>query len=154
MGLLPDKDQRWTLQPSTFAQLAPRLRRLGVGCDVAFFLGRQAFTEEPALVERCLDRLAEALETSPVPAAEWRRVGRILGLDLLARLLGISPVSARRYVRATRGTPDDVAVRLHWLALTIGDLAGAYNEVGIRQWFQRKRTQLDGRTPAQMLSGA
>jgi hypothetical protein len=67
MGLLPDKGQRWTLRPSTFAQLAPRLRRIGVGCDVAFFLGRLAFSEEPALVERCLDRLAEALETSPVP---------------------------------------------------------------------------------------
>ena len=59
----------------------------------------------------------------------------------------------RRYARAIRNTPDEVAARLHWLALVVGDLAGGYNEIGIRQWFTRKRTQLDGRTPEQLLTG-
>src|SRR5438093_13560860 len=27
-----------------------------------------------------------------------------------------------------------VPSRLHWLALIVGDLAGAYNEIGTRQW--------------------
>src|SRR5215471_2071409 len=48
---------------------------------------------------------------------------------------------------AARSTPDDVAARLHFLSLIVGDLSGAYNEIGIRQWFGRKRAQLDGRAP-------
>jgi hypothetical protein len=28
---------------------------------------------------------------------------------------------------------------VHFLSLIVGDLTGAYNEIGIRQWFERKR---------------
>ncbi len=37
------------------------------------------------------------------------------------------------------------------VVVVVGDLAGSYNEVGIRRWFQRKRTLLDGRSPAALL---
>jgi hypothetical protein len=47
-----------------------------------------------------LRRVNEALDASPVPASEWAAVQRVLGADLLARLLGISTVSARRYASA------------------------------------------------------
>ena len=47
-----------------------------------------------------------------------------------------------------RETPDIVAARVHVLALVVGDLAGAYNDLGIRRWFHRKRTVLHGDTPA------
>ncbi len=57
----------------------------------------------------------------------------------LRRLLGISASSVRRYRTAARSTPDDVADRLHFLSLIVGDLSGAYNEIGVRQWFARKR---------------
>jgi len=86
-----------------------------------------------------------------VPEFEWNRLTDFLGLPLLSRLLGISAVSIRRYKAAARTTPDDVADRLHFLSLVVGDLGGAYNEIGIRQWFERKRTQLDGRTPLDSL---
>jgi hypothetical protein len=33
----------------------------------------------------------------------------------------------------------------------VGDLAGSYNDAGIRRWFQRKRTALEGRSPASLL---
>jgi hypothetical protein len=108
---------------------------------------------EPKLLEQYLDQVTEALEASPVPASEWKQLIRVLGIDMLDKLLGISAASIRRYARTIRHTPDDVAARLHWLALVVGDLAGAYNEIGIRQWFARKRAQLDGRTPAQLLAG-
>jgi hypothetical protein len=75
----------------------------------------------------------------------------MLGLDLLSRLLGISSTSVRRYRATARTTPDDVAARLHFLSLIVGDLSGAYNEFGIRQWFDRKRAQLDGRAPSDWL---
>ena len=71
----------------------------------------------------------------------------------LASLLGISVTSLRRYASSERETPDAVAVRLHHLALIVGDLAGAYNEVGIRRWFDRTRAALDGKSPAAVLAG-
>jgi hypothetical protein len=55
---------------------------------------------------------------------------------------------------SARATPDDIAARLHFLALVVGDLAGAYNDIGIRRWFDRPRTTLGGRTPRQLLRGA
>jgi hypothetical protein len=94
-----------------------------------------------------------ALEASPAPSSEWRSVARVFDAEHLAPLLGISVSSLRRYQAGTRGTPDDVAARLHFLALVISDLAGAYNDIGIRRWFHRERSPLDGKTPATLLTG-
>jgi hypothetical protein len=94
-----------------------------------------------------------ALEASPAPNSEWRSVARVFDAEHLAPLLGISVSSLRRYQAGTRSTPDDVAARLHFLALVISDLAGAYNDIGIRRWFQRERTPLDDKTPAGLLTG-
>jgi hypothetical protein len=94
-----------------------------------------------------------ALEASPAPNSEWRSVARVFDAEHLAPLLGISVSSLRRYQAGTRGTPDDVAARLHFLALVISDLAGAYNDIGIRRWFHRERSPLDGRTPSALLTG-
>lgn len=153
MGLFPERELTVTLDASTFGRLAERLGRAGIGGVVVPMLTSQVLTGESKLLEQYLDQLTDALEASPVPASEWRHLMRVLGADMLARLLGISSPSIRRYARTIRNTPDDVAARLHWLALIVGDLAGAYNEIGIRQWFDRKRVQLDGRTPAQLLTG-
>ena len=71
---------------------------------------------------------------------------------MLARLVGVSVVSVRRYASGNRPTPDEVAARLHFLALVVGDLAGAYNDIGIRRWFDRVRTRLGNKTPAQLLA--
>src|SRR5439155_9476816 len=100
-----------------------------------------------------LETLIAALEASPVPKFEWTGLGRIFAPDDLAALMNVSLSSLKRYVSGERETPDDVAARLHFLALVVGDLAGSYNDVGIRRWFQRKRTRLDGRAPAQLLTG-
>jgi hypothetical protein len=58
-----------------------------------------------------------------------------------------------RYAGGDRRTPDAAAARLHAIALIVGDLAGAYNEIGVRRWFERPRTALDGRAPAHFLKG-
>ena len=100
-----------------------------------------------------MERLNLALEESPAPEFEWNRLAGVLGLEILARLLGVSGTSVRRYRANARTTPDDVAERLHFLSLIVGDLAGTYNEIGIRQWFERKRAQLDGRSPLEWLKG-
>jgi uncharacterized protein (DUF2384 family) len=151
MGLLEERDQGLTLDATVFSRLAARLRKAGIGGTVVPTMS--AVAKNPALLEQCLDRLNDALEASPAPSTEWARLLLILDREMLARLLGISEASIRRYSATARETPDDVAARLHWIALIVGDLAGAYNEIGIRQWFERKRTQLGGRAPAQFLMG-
>lgn len=78
----------------------------------------------------------------------------VLGLERLARLLAISASSLRRYAAGERPTPDDVAVRLHFLAKVVGDLLGAYNEVDMCRWFDRPRSLLGDRSPAEVLSGS
>jgi hypothetical protein len=100
-----------------------------------------------------LETMIAALEASPVPKFEWGGLGRVFDPDDLAALLQVSASSLKRYQSGDRTTPDTIAARLHFLALVVGDLAGAYNDVGIRRWFHRKRTQLGGRAPAAFLKG-
>lgn len=95
-----------------------------------------------------------ASEASPMPECEWPEVVRVLGEDEVAGLVGVSVSSVRRYAGGSRATPHDVAGRLHLLALVLSDLAGIYNDYGMRRWFSRRRTQLDGRAPRELLSGA
>lgn len=102
-------------------------------------------------MEQRLDQLAEALEASAAPAAEWPAMRKVFGDEALADWLSLSLSSLRRYAAAERQTPQATADRLHWLALTVADLAGAYNDYGIRRWFERPRAQLDGRSPRALL---
>ena len=92
------------------------------------------------------------LEDCPVPQRELPKLVDALGSDLRDRL-GVSPSALQRYRDESRDTPDDVAWRAHVLAEIVGDLAGSYNDRGIRGWFKRPRPQLEGRTPAGILSG-
>jgi hypothetical protein len=150
MGLLPAGEHIETLDLPSFKKAIQHIHRAGIARNVPVALGHGFMNSEPEL-ERILERLNAAHEESPAPEFEWNRSTEVLGLELLARLLGISASSIRRYKAAARTTPDDVADKLHFLTLIVGDLSGAYNEIGIRQWFERKRAQLDGRTPMECL---
>ena len=68
---------------------------LGAGATRGRFSGLSALLEE----------MNEALNQSPAPAHEWRALQGVLGVDLLTRLLGVSPSSARRYISGRRSTP-------------------------------------------------
>lgn len=150
MGLLPADEHVETLDLPSFRKAVRHIHRAGIARNIQLDLGNDLANSGPGL-ERTLEHLNTALEESPVPEFEWSRLTELLGLELLPRLLGISATSVRRYKAAARTTPDDVADRLHFLSLIVGDLSGAYNEIGIRQWFERKRAQLGGRTPADCL---
>jgi hypothetical protein len=152
MGLLPPNEHFDTLDFASLRKLVGHIQRAGIGRTIRFELERNG-AHTDAQVEQTLERLNMLLEESPAPEFEWNRTGEILGLELVARLLGISSSSVRRYKAAARTTPDDVAQRLHFLSLIVGDLSGAYNEIGIRQWFDRKRAQLNGRAPSDLLKG-
>ena len=53
-----------------------------------------------------LAELEEILESSPAPEREWPILDELFGMETLARLLGVSPASVRRYRRGDRATPD------------------------------------------------
>lgn len=103
--------------------------------------------------KRAVDVLTLELEGSPVPQSTWAHLSALLGLKPVALLVGVSDASARRYLSGARTTPDDVAFRLHILAMIVADLAGSYNAYGIRRWFSRPRSALRGMAPSEILRG-
>jgi len=152
MGLLPRDERMETLDFPTLQIVVRHIHRAGIGRTIHLGLDDNP-ADRGAGMEQALRNLNAALEESPSPEFEWTRMLEILGLDLLAELLGASVSSVRRYSAAARTTPDEVAGRLHFLSLMIGDLSGAYNEIGVRQWFHRTRMQLGGRAPSDLLKG-
>ena len=133
-------------------QLANHVRRAGIAAAAADLLNNVE-VPSPAETASLLRTMIAALEASPVPQYEWNGVARVFGADDLAPLLKVSVSSLKRYQSGERDTPDPIAARLHWLALTVGDLAGSYNDIGIRRWFHRKRERLGGRAPLALLRG-
>jgi hypothetical protein len=152
MGLLPADERIETLDLASFQKIVRHIHRAGIARTIRFDPAGD-FMDSPPELERALDHLNTALADSPVPEFEWNRLVEVVGLELLSRLLGVSASSVRRYKASARTTPGDVADRLHALSLIAGDLSGAYNEFGIRQWFLRKRSQLAGRAPVELLKG-
>lgn len=133
-------------------RLAGRVGRAGIAAATAAELNNVATPSREELAG-LLETMIAALEASPVPKFEWAGLGRVFAPEDLSALLEVSVSSLKRYQSGDRDTPDTIAARLHFLALLVSDLAGSYNEIGIRRWFQRKRTQLNGRAPAAFLKG-
>lgn len=111
-----------------------------------------AFSASDEELASLLGQVREQVADSPLPDSEWRPMRETLGDELLAKLLDVSPTSLRRYAEGERTTPDMVAARLHTLAMITSDLAGGYNERGMRRWFLRPRPQLDGLPPAELMA--
>jgi hypothetical protein len=152
MGLVDNVDPHASgaADLDTVRRLARRVGRAGIAAATAAHLNN---VEAPSREELAalLETMIAALEASPAPKFEWGGLGRVFDPEELAALLQVSVSSLKRYQSGDRTTPDLIAARLHFLALLVGDLAGSYNEIGIRRWFHRKRTQLDGRPPAAFL---
>jgi hypothetical protein len=98
-----------------------------------------------------LAAILRAVDESPAPDREWAAMRKIFVDEDLAKLVNVSPSSLKRYASDDRTTPDDVADRVHWLAMVVAALSGSYNVIGIRRWFERPRVQLDGKSPRQAL---
>jgi hypothetical protein len=153
MGLLPEPQVIETLDLDTLKAVARRLNEVGVAPAPVAELATWSHGD-PKRLGLLLEQVDRALLDSPVPQREWGELVRVLGEPLLAALAGVSRTSLRRYAAGRRATPDGVAGRLHHVALVVGNLAGSYNDYGIRRWFERTRAQLDGRSPRAILKGA
>jgi hypothetical protein len=148
VGLLRDRPLIGKLDLDLLRGIAREASAAGVGRDAALeLLGKPS----PRHLGSVIGRLEDALASSPMPEHELKVLLEVFDVDLLATLLDTSAVSLRRYITGARTVPDAVAARIHWLALVSSDLAGAYNALGIRRWFDRPRTQLDGKSPRQLL---
>lgn len=149
VGLLSGRDRIDRLDLDLLREIARNAAAAGIGRDAALAMLDDNLS--PTQLAALIERLDEALIGSPLPDRELRQLRQTFELDQLATLLGTSEVSLRRYLAKTREVPDAVAARAHWLALVVADLGGAYNQIGVRRWFERPRTQLDGRSPRQAL---
>jgi hypothetical protein len=152
MGLLEAEKDIEVLDLETVRAMAQRAAGAGIGETAAIAL-RTRTKPQSQDVEAVLETLRRALEASPVPEFEWPSLIDLFGAEQLTGLVGVSMASLRRYAGGARPTPDAVAARLHFLAQVTADLRGAYSEVGVRRWFERKRTQLDGLAPRDILKG-
>ena len=150
-GLLEKIDVR-ALDLPTWELVLKRLRDLGIGKLQAPAKSERPGSPNDALV-RAIHGIYDAIEASPMPESEWTSMRALLKDELLERLLHISRQSIQRYAAGDRQTPQDVADRLHAIALIASDLAGSYNEFGIRRWFERPRAQLSGKSPVEILKG-
>jgi hypothetical protein len=151
MGLLPPSQVIKTLDIKMLDTALRALRTAGIG-QLSSLAAMTSAGKSKAGLRKALERLSRSLEDSPVPEHEWPSLVPVLGEELLGALLGVSGSSIQRYKTGERPTPDAVAARLHFLTLIIADLAGAYNEIGVRNWFRRTRAQLDGVSPETLLS--
>ncbi len=146
LGLLSGRDPIERLDMEVVRAIAREASAVGVGQDAAAALLRPG-ARTPAGLAELIGRLGEALAASPMPDREIRELLRAYDYDGLAALTGASVASLRRYAAGTRAVPDTVAGRIHFVALVTSDLAGSYNEFGLRRWWDRPRTSLDGRSP-------
>jgi hypothetical protein len=149
VGLLSGRGPIVRLDLELLREIAREAAALGIGKEAA--LGLLQNNPSPSRLAQLIEQLDDALAQSPLPERELRELRRTFELDQLARLLGTSEVSLRRYLGGARKAPDALAARAHWLAMVVADLAGSYNEIGIRRWFDRPRGQLQGRSPREEL---
>lgn len=148
LGLTPAGEEPGVDRAQILASLN-ELARLGVSRKAPSLEAH--FT--PKALARLLSDVLTAVEESPMPEHEWTSMSDLLGDEMLAPLVGVSTSSLHRYRAGERATPDPVAGRLHAILLIVADLAGTYNDFGIRRWFDRPRSALGGQGPAEILSG-
>jgi hypothetical protein len=145
-----DAEGRHRLDADLLRDLGRALGAAGIARDAVARLPRARGEE----LERVLGETLAAVEESPQPAGEWAPARELLGDEILAQLAGVSPSSLRRYAAGARETPDEVAWRLHVVARILAGLTGSYNSYGVRRWFERPRSTLQGRTPAEVIAVA
>jgi len=145
LGMLSDRREIARLDLRLLGDIAREASAAGIGQQAA--LGLMDLGEPVPDLEDRVRQLDEAIVASPVPDRELRQLLRVYDDENLAGMLGVSRASLRRYASGSRSVPDDIAARIHFVALVTSDLAGSYNRYGLRRWWERPRAALDDRSP-------
>jgi hypothetical protein len=152
VGLLPEQDAPVArLDLDLVREIARLMLDEGVGRSAALTILEGPRAPSNAILADRIEDLTRSLAESPMPDRELDQLLDTYGRETLGGLLGISEASLRRYASGERSAPDLVAARAHFMALVTADLAGSYNAIGLRRWWERPRSALDGRSPRQAL---
>lgn len=145
-----------TLDRSLLQETLRALAAAGAGGDLTPAL---AAARAPADLLAVVQDADVQLERSPVPDLTRPVALEVLGAGLLTVLLDVDPADLAATPPTASGVVKDavtvgvVAGRLHQVALTAADLAGAYDDEGTRRWYARPRRALDGASPVRVLAG-
>lgn len=151
MGVLPRKGPVEHLDRPLLLETLEALVGEDVASDAYWKIAEEHLEGRP--LAELVDSVRRQLVESPLPRTEIPALVDLLGVDDAAALMGAGASSLRRYLSGTRQPPTAVVWRAHTLALIAAELAGSYNDHGIRRWFHRPRQALGERTPAEVLSG-
>ena len=94
-----------------------------------------------------------------VHTGSWDNVQDTLGFDLMATLvtgeedLGVARHKLAEYDVNPHDLPEEVVERFNFITKIMKHIAGSFNDYGMKRWFLRRRTQLQGISPAQVLTG-
>lgn len=149
MGVLPSDARIRALDWEAVRVVGRHIAEAGIATGLVPNLEKPSEPKEALELLRAIVRI---LEENPAPEYEWERLQKLFPNDELGSLLGVSPTSVGRYRSHSRRTPDAIAARLHLLARIIHHLEGAYNDLGVRRWFRRRRTALGDKSPADLLT--
>jgi uncharacterized protein (DUF2384 family) len=153
---LQNRSSLVTDDTGNLTNLLKGLRDEGIGSlsvDTLLLLMKQGTVDEAAVLEQ-LKHLNHNLEQSVSdPGKGWKVAEGYFPDALLSELLGIAPITLKRYKEGERETPNEVAARLHWLLIAALDLSKSYNPRGVQNWFSRPRSRLKNKAPVQFLKG-
>ena len=134
------------------AEVADQVAEQGIGTSPAATLTSDA-PLSMADIRRALDSLLDAMKESPLPvrAARPRRPPWPRSTRGAGPYLGAIPAPLPgRAAAACRTKSPDAPTGWQSSSATCG---AAYTALGVRRWFERPRSQLDGSAPQQLLSG-
>lgn len=155
VGLMPERDEPVVrLDLDLVRGIARLMLDEGVGRTAALKILEGPRAPSDVVLADRITALTRSLTDSPMPDRELGQLLETYGREMLAEMLDISEASLRRYVSGERSAPDVVAARAHFVALVTADLAGSYNAIGVRRWWGRPRSALDGRSPREALGRA
>ena len=78
-------------------------------------------------------------------------LNEILGEKILSGLLNRKPEALKKFLENPDKIPTSVEDKLNLINAIVRNLRGSYNYHDIRQWFSRERSQLNGKSPVDIM---
>ncbi|PZM83453.1 MAG: hypothetical protein DKT66_09880 [Candidatus Melainabacteria bacterium] len=150
IGLLPRDFETLKLDMPVLQSMLAILKENGL--NVVFSI-RDLPDFSPNEMVSAIEEVLKDFSRTPFPSLEFQSAVDYLGLPLLANLLGCEEFKLNEVRTKKVEFPPELQEKLHFVILIIAALSGTYRSVGMREWFNRKRSKLGDRSPADILHG-